>query len=412
MVSNSIFYYWGENMNTEKYIILRSREISAPNPGNIGMRGAGVTTFGQPKPEIKLEEADLTKGERNDLRRDPRTRAIAMPMPLRLITPVSASAVPADATPAPETWGVKAVRAPESPFDGSGVTVAVLDTGIDPNHPAFVNVKLTQQNFTTEDPNDLHGHGTHCAGTIFGADINGTRIGIARKVDRALIGKVLGEGGGSSATLAKAIQWALQEGAHVISMSLGIDFPGYVDWLVKQNGMDINPATSMALEEYRANVNLFTELAGYVKAFGALGQGAIIVAASGNESKRPTYEISVAPPAAGTGIIAVGALGQSDTGLVVASFSNNQADIAAPGVDIQSAEAGNTGLVSMSGTSMATPHATGVAALWAQRQLQMTGRVENQSLMAQLVASGTYSALVAGSEEDDVGTGIVQAPLN
>lgn len=111
-------------------------------------------------------------------------------------------------------------------------------------------------------------------------------------------------------------------------------------------------------------------------------------------------------------VFAVGALGQSDTGLVVASFSNNQADIAAPGIDIQSAEAGTTGLVSMSGTSMATPHATGVAALWAQRQLQMTGRVENQSLMAQLVASGTYSALVAGSEEDDVGTGIVQAPLN
>lgn len=399
-------------MTTEKYIILRSREIIAPTRGDMSTRGAGISTFGLPKAEVKLEEADLTKRERNDLRRDPRTRAIAMPMPMRLIAPVSISALPPDATPAPETWGVKAIRATESRFDGTGITVAVLDTGIDPSHPAFVGVNLLQQNFTTEDPNDLHGHGTHCAGTIFGQDVNGTRIGIARHIQRALIGKVLGEGGGTSATLAKSIQWALQEGAHVISMSLGIDFPGYVEFLVKENSMNIHPATSMALEEYRANVNLFTELARFVEAYGAFGQGAIVVAASGNESKRPNYEISVAPPAAGTGIIAVGALGQSDKGFTVAKFSNNQADISGPGVDISSAEMGTGGLVSMSGTSMATPHVAGVAALWAQRQLEMTGRVENPSLMAQLIASGTYAGLAPNSEEDDVGTGMVQAPLS
>jgi subtilisin family serine protease len=338
-----------------------------------------------------------------------------MPMPMKLIAPVRLRASDTETPPpAPptETWGIKAVRAPESRFDGTGITVAVLDTGIDPNHPAFSTTKLVQQNFTTEEPNDLHGHGTHCAGTIFGQDVNGTRIGIARNIERALIGKVLGEGGGTSATLAKAIQWALHEGAHVISMSLGIDFPGYVEYLVKQERMNVNPATSMALEEYRANVNLFTELARFVEAYSTFGQGAIIVAASGNESMRPKYEIAVAPPAAGTGIIAVGAVGASDKGFIVAGFSNNQADIAAPGVDILSAEAGTSGLVSMDGTSMATPHAAGIAALWAQRQLEMTGRVENQSLMAQLVASGTYASLAPDSEEDDVGTGIVQAPLN
>lgn len=402
-------------MSTEKYIVLRSREISSPTRGDMGTRGAGVSTYGQPRVTVKLEEADLTKRERNDLRRDPRTRAIAMPMPMKLIAPVRLRASDTETpppTPPAETWGIKAVRAPESRFDGTGITVAVLDTGIDPNHPAFSTTKLVQQNFTTEEPNDLHGHGTHCAGTIFGQDVNGTRIGIARNIERALIGKVLGEGGGTSATLAKAIQWALHEGAHVISMSLGIDFPGYVEFLVKQEGMNVNPATSMALEEYRANVNLFTELARFVEAYSTFGQGAIIVAASGNESMRPKYEISVAPPAAGTGIIAVGAVGASDKGFIVAGFSNNQADIAAPGVDILSAEAGTSGLVSMDGTSMATPHAAGIAALWAQRQLEMTGRVENQSLMAQLVASGTYASLAPDSEEDDVGTGIVQAPLN
>ena len=289
--------------------------------------------------------------------------------------------------------------------------MAVLDTGIDPNHPAFKGMTLVQQNFTAEDGNDIHGHGTHCSGTIFGQDVDGIRIGIARHINRALIGKVLGEGGGSSATLAKAIQWALHEGANVISMSLGIDFPGYVDYLVRKERMDIHPATSLALEEYRANVNLFTELADFVTAFGAFGEGAIIVAASGNESERPRYEISVAPPAAGTGIIAVGALNKSNKGYTIADFSNNQADIAAPGVDIVSADAGTSGLVSMSGTSMATPHAAGIAALWAQRQLEMTGRIDNLTLMAQLVASGTYDTLAPGSEEDDMGTGIIQAPI-
>jgi subtilisin family serine protease len=193
-------------------------------------------------------------------------------------------------------------------------------------------------------------------------------------------------------------------------MSLGIDFPGYVDFLVKEAGHDINPATSLALEAYRANVNLFTELSRYVQMQGAFGQGTIIIAASGNESKRPEYEIAVAPPAAGTGIVSVGALQKTNSGLAVAYFSNNQVDIAAPGVNIISAFPGG-GLRSMSGTSMATPHVAGVAALWAQRQLEMTGRIESEALLVRTLASGTVDSLVNGVEEEDVGTGLVQAPL-
>lgn len=395
-------------MDSNKYVILSSSEILPPARGDIGRaRRAEMFPLKAAQPIVKLESAELTKREVNDLRRDPRTLAIAKPMPMKLIAPVGSNA----ATAATKAWGIDAVRASESPFDGSGVTVAVLDTGIDPNHPAFKGVKLVQKNFTTETDNDTHGHGTHCAGTIFGQDVNGTRIGIARNIESALIGKVLGKGGSTSATIANAIQWAVQNGANVISMSLGIDFPGYVDYLVNEEHMEIYPATSQALEEYRANVNLFTELARVVAAGEAFGQSAIIVAASGNESNRPKYEIAVSPPAAATGIVAVGALNKSNNGFTIAEFSNNHVNIAAPGVNIISADAGTSGLVSMSGTSMATPHAAGIAALWAQRQLKLTGRINNVGLMAQIIASGTFDSLAPGSEEDDVGTGIIQAPL-
>lgn len=390
-----------------KYIVLRRQGVLVPEAGALGSRGGfRARDFG---PEtLEIEEAELTRAERADLRRDPRTRAIAASMPMRLIEPVASADAAADGG---ETWGVRAVRAPGSPFTGDGITVAVLDTGIDPDHPAFQGVELVRRNFTGEGDDDQNGHGTHCAGTIFGREVDGLRIGVAPGVRRALIGKVLGAGGGSSATIAQAIQWAVNEGAHVVSMSLGIDFPGFVDFLVEQEGLDVNPATSIALEQYRANVNLFSELTEFVQAGSLFGQGTVIVAASGNESRRPEYEIAVAPPAAGTGIVAVGALEEGANGLSIARFSNDQVNVSGPGVNVVSAFPGGQ-LRALSGTSMATPHVAGVAALWAQRLRAQTGRVQGETLAAQLIASGTLNPLVAGFEADDVGTGIVQAPLS
>ena len=393
-------------MNT-KYIVLRRETALVPEAANLGARG-GIRPFGFGPETLQIEEAELTRAERADLRRDPRTRAIAASMPMRLIEPVESGDAAANAG---ETWGVRAVRAHESPFTGDGITVAVLDTGIEPDHPAFQGVELVRRNFTSEGDDDQNGHGTHCAGTIFGREVDGLRIGVAPGVRRALIGKVLGAGGGSSATIAQAIQWAVNEGAHVVSMSLGIDFPGFVDFLVNQEGLDINPATSIALEQYRANVNLFSELTEFVQAGGFFGQGTVIVAASGNESARPRFEIAVAPPAAGNGIVAVGALQEGANGLSIARFSNDQVNVSGPGVNVVSAFPGGR-LRALSGTSMATPHVAGVAALWAQKLRGLTGRVDSQTLVAQLIASGTMSPLAAGFEADDVGTGVVQAPLN
>ena len=138
-----------------------------------------------------------------------------------------------------------AVKADVSPFDGSDVVVAILDTGIAKNHPAFAGVTIIEEDFTGEGNGDTHGHGTHCAGTVFGRDVDGTRIGVAPGVKKALIGKVLGDEGGGSDAIVRAINWALEEGANVISMSLGIDFPGFVDALVTRQGLPIDLATTM-----------------------------------------------------------------------------------------------------------------------------------------------------------------------
>ena len=113
--------------------------------------------------------------------------------------------------------------------------------------------------FTGEGDGDLQGHGTHCAGTILGRPVDGTRIGVAPGVTRALIGKVLDRNGsGGSEALFNAITWAVQQGAHVISMSLGFDFPGMVERLSGQ--MPTRLATSRALEAYRGNLRMFDAL--------------------------------------------------------------------------------------------------------------------------------------------------------
>lgn len=370
--------------------------------GPLGMEN--LPTLGEPI----LEYAPMTPADVADVQRDPEVQAVAASMPMKLIEPVGNPELAPAAVG--NIWGIEAIHAHTSPFTGEGVIVAVLDTGINPNHVTFQGVQLERRNFTQGPDDDQHGHGTHCAGTIFGRDVNGLRIGVARGVTKALIGKVLGPGGGSSATLTTAINWAYEKGANVISMSLGIDFPGFVAELIER-GLPAEAATSIALEQYRANVNLFSSLTLLLAQSNAFSQAAVIVAASGNESDRPNYEVAVAPPAAGDGMISVGALQRSDDGsLSVARFSNTQCNLCGPGVGVTSAWiGGHDALRSISGTSMATPHVAGCAALWAQQQKQLTGVLTAENLAAKTLASAFF---VPGASFEDIGNGMVQAPQN
>lgn len=388
-------------MLKDEYVIVTLPER---HRGNLGAAGSGPDAV----PEIEV--ADLSQSDVQGLQRDRRKR-LAPSMPWALIEPMATEEADL-AAEGSATWGIDAVRASESPFNGCGIVVAVLDTGIDPDHPVFAGVTIERRNFTSEVDDDINGHGTHCAGTIFGQDFDGTRIGVAPNIERALIGKVLGKGG-STKGLVDAINWAVREGTHIISMSLGIDFPGYVADLIEFDELDPEPATSVALEAYRKNVNLFTDFyRSLLSQRASFGEGIVIVAASGNESRRPKYEIATSPPAAATDIISVAALAKGANGYTVADFSNNQVDIAAPGVGIISAKTGGA-LISKSGTSMATPHVAGVAALWAQKQFETDGQINSGSLEANLKASGTKVSLDPGHRAfENVGAGIVQAPLD
>ena len=269
------------------------------------------------------------------------------------------------------TWGLRACKVPPSNFDGNGIKVAVLDTGFDLGHPEFAGRPIVSNTFVGQPVQDLNGHGTHTAGTACGPQSPPgplQRYGIAFRA-RMFIGKVLtNSGSGTQAGVLAGMNWAIANRCEVISMSLGAQIPP-------------QPSYTAA-------------------GAAALGAGCLIVAAAGNASARPGNIQSAGAPANSPTIVSVGAL---DSTLRVASFSNGgKIDIAGPGVNTFSSwprpQLHNT----ISGTSMATPHVAGCAALWAQSNASLRGI----ALRAKLTSTARHLPFPA----TDVGAGLVQAP--
>ncbi|RWP54623.1 S8 family serine peptidase, partial [Mesorhizobium sp.] len=276
------------------------------------------------------------------------------------------------------TWGLQAVRVLESDMTGAGIKVAVLDTGFDETHQDFVGRSVTKKLFATRSSEeDVHGHGTHCIGTACGPlqPTTGPRYGIAYEAE-IYAGKVLGDDGfGTDRSIIAGMEWALDEGCHVISMSLGA-------------ATQIGDAPS---DDY--------EQIGQV----CLDAGTLVVAASGNESSRPQRIAPVGSPANASTVLAVGAV---DRSFAPASFScgglnpGQEVDVAAPGADILSSLPGNN-YDRWDGTSMATPHVAGVAALIAQSDTKFRG----WALWARVIQITKPLSVPAR----DVGKGLLQA---
>jgi subtilisin family serine protease len=270
-----------------------------------------------------------------DLRADPRVIAV---VPDAL---VKATDWPANGPPNDPRYGsqgdLEQIHVPEAwptTTGNPGVVVAVIDSGVDLTHPdlAGVNVVAARNEiWNNTDVRDDVGHGTHVAGTIFARTDNGQGIAGIAPTSSLMPIKVLDETGtGSISDVLDAVDWARLHGADIINLSLG---------------------GSLSLDQVALVQPTFTQ---------ARAAGILVVAASGN-----TGSSLIEYPAAFQGVVSVGAVDGTDR---VADFStfNRAVDITAPGVETISTVPG--GYQRASGTSMATPHVAGGAALvWSAR---------------------------------------------
>jgi subtilisin family serine protease len=182
------------------------------------------------------------------------------------------------------------------------------------------------------------------------------------------------------------------------------------------DGWPADLAASQALVAYRDNLRLFDSLMQQVRLLAPFDRGAVVVSASGNESRAdedPKHRIAVSLPAAADGVISVGALQREKTHFVVAPFSNTMPRVSAPGVAIKSAGIGSkAGLTFKSGTSMACPHVAGIAALWWDSLRRSGERASAVQVESRLLASVKTDVFAKGVAPLDRGDGLVTAPKN
>ncbi|NHE59744.1 S8 family serine peptidase [Cyclobacterium plantarum] len=279
-------------------------------------------------------------------------------------------------------WGLHALDTLANSFTGKGVKLAVLDTGMYLAHPDFASRQMVTKSFIRgESVDDINGHGTHCAGIAVGGTRgeSGIRYGTASEAN-LYVGKVLSNAGvGSDSGILAGMEWAVEEGCRVISMSLGA-----------------------SVEEDSNYSNIYNELAGM-----AMDMGTLIIGAAGNDSRRSQGRISaVNHPANCPNILAVGAL---DRRSEIADFScgglnpnGGLVDIAGPGVEVFSSWKTPQEYAILSGTSMATPFVAGVAAQLLEAFPEATAREVWDKLVDQ--------ARPLPLPVRDVGAGLVQSP--
>ncbi|GHA65805.1 MULTISPECIES: S8 family serine peptidase [Streptomyces] len=282
-------------------------------------------------------------------------------------------------------------------YDGTGVKVAVLDTGVDKTHPDLAGQVIAEQDFSgSADTSDHFGHGTHAASIVAGtgAKSGGTYKGVAPGA-KILNGKVLNDNNlGEESGIIAGMEWAVAQGADVVNLSLGgEDTPG------------IDP-----MEEAVNRLSAETDT--------------LFVIAAGNDGKG---EHTVDSPGSAEAALTVGAVDKSDQ---LAGFSSRgprvgdsgvKPDLTAPGVAITAASAPGSrlensypsdipGYITLDGTSMATPHVAGAAALLAQQHPDWDG----ERLKAVLTGSaepGAYSSFQQGTGRTDVARAIKQSVI-
>jgi len=272
---------------------------------------------------VPAAAANLSETQISRLRADPRVAYIEEDGMVHALDPELDS-----------SWGVKHIGAGNvHPSNkGTGIKVAIIDTGIDYTHPDLDDNYKGGYDFRNNDDNpmDDHGHGTHCAGTIAAKDNGEGVIGVAPEAFIYGVKVLSSSGSGYLSDVVAGIEWAAENGMDIISMSLGTDY------------------------NYQTLQNACNQ---------AAAAGVILVAAAGNDYsiRRGSERDTVDYPARYSSVIAVGATGNTDT---KASFSSTglALELAAPGVDIKSTYRGG-GYAFGSGTSMACPHVAGTAAL-------------------------------------------------
>lgn len=290
---------------------------------DISSIGYDVNRFSSP-----LLMAQLTQREIEDLKKDPdvvRVEEDGIMQALELQREGNPNPL-AQTIPA----GITQVKAPDAwpSSQGEGIKVFILDTGIDADHPDLVANLRTGKSFVTSESStdDFNGHGTHCAGTVAAAFNNQGVVGVAPYAYLYPVKVLSSTGSGSWSWLIAALDWIMdKKGARIASMSLG--------------GLGAPQALADMCEA-------------------AYDDGVLLVAAAGNSGPANN---TVGFPAKYPHVMAVSAIDSNDT-IAVFSSRGPEVEITAPGVSVLSTTRGG-GYGNLSGTSMACPHVSGVAAL-------------------------------------------------